>query len=83
MQYEDGDKEEFAISELRGKKLLQPVGPGDKTNFEELDRLYSQAKADWAAGDFLPSNNCTGYVVSNTVRQLLFVCCATRYLYYK
>ena len=48
MQYEDGDKEEFLPSEL--KRKLQPVGEGDRTDFEALDRLYAEVKAEWAAG---------------------------------
>lgn len=50
MQYEDGDKEEFVLSELRKKKTLQPESQEDRTDFEELDRLYSLAKAEWTAG---------------------------------
>lgn len=51
MQYEDGDKEEFVISELKKKKnMLQPAGVEQRTDFEELDRLYAEAQAEWAAG---------------------------------
>ena len=52
MQYEDGDKEEFVLSELRKKKTLQPESLEDRTDFEELERLYGLAKAEWAAGQF-------------------------------
>lgn len=52
MQYEDGDKEEFVLSELRKKKTLQPESEEDRTDFEELDRLYGLAKTEWAAGQF-------------------------------
>ncbi len=54
VQYEDGDKEEFTPSQLKKKGVLQPEGEGDRTDFEELDRLYAVAKAEWAAGNFLP-----------------------------
>ena len=54
MQYEDGDKEEFTPSQLKKKGVLQPEGEGDRTDFEELDRLYALAKAEWAAGNFPP-----------------------------
>lgn len=51
MQYEDGDKEEFVTSELKKKKsMLQPAGVEQRTDFEELDRLYAEAQAEWAAG---------------------------------
>ena len=51
VQYEDGDKEEFVISELKKKKnMLQPAGVEQRTDFEELDRLYAEAQAEWAAG---------------------------------
>ena len=53
VQYEDGDKEEFVASELTkgGKKsMLQPPGVEDKSDYEELDRLYVQAQTEWAAG---------------------------------
>ncbi|DBA78417.1 TPA: hypothetical protein ACH3X2_007913 [Trebouxia sp. C0005] len=49
VQYEDGDKEEFTPSQLKKKGVLQPEGEGDRTDFEELDRLYALAKAEWAA----------------------------------
>lgn len=54
VQYEDGDKEEFVACELTkgGKKsMLQPSGKEDRTDHEELDRLYIQAQAEWAAGE--------------------------------
>ena len=54
VQYEDGDKEEFELSELKKKKLLQPAGPQDKTDFQELERMYNAAKAEWAAGTVMP-----------------------------
>jgi len=54
VQYEDGDKEEFTPSQLKKKGVLQPEGEGDRTDFEELDRLYALAKAEWAAGNFPP-----------------------------
>lgn len=51
MQYEDGDKEEFFISELKRKKnMLQPAGVEQRTDFEVLDRMYAEAQAEWAAG---------------------------------
>ncbi|DBB00824.1 TPA: hypothetical protein ACH3X1_000752 [Trebouxia sp. C0004] len=49
VQYEDGDKEEFTPSQLKKKGVLQPEGEADRTDFEELDRLYALAKAEWAA----------------------------------
>jgi len=52
VQYEDGDKEEFTSSQLKKKGLLQPEGEGDRTDFQELDRLYAVAKAEWAAGKY-------------------------------
>ncbi|KAL3147456.1 hypothetical protein ABBQ38_014514 [Trebouxia sp. C0009 RCD-2024] len=49
VQYEDGDKEEFVLSELRKKKnMLQPAGVEERNDYEELDRLYAQAQAEWA-----------------------------------
>lgn len=54
VQYEDGDKEEFTSSQLKKKGLLQPEGEGDRTDFQELDRLYAVAKAEWAAGKYNP-----------------------------
>lgn len=57
MQYEDGDKEEFVVSELRKKKnMLQPAGVEERTDYEELDRLYAQAQAEWATGTESPVN---------------------------
>ena len=50
VQYEDGDKEEFVISELKKKNMLQPAGVEQRTDFAELDRVYSQAQSEWAAG---------------------------------
>ena len=50
MQYEDGDTEELLASELKKKKLLQPAGPQDRTDYDELDRLYAAAKVQWAKG---------------------------------
>ena len=50
MQYEDGDTEELLASELKKKKLLQPAGPQDRTDYAELDRLYVAAKVQWAKG---------------------------------
>ena len=59
VQYEDGDKEEFELAELK-KKLLQPAGPQDKTDFEQLERMYTAAKAEWAAGTVtLGLNTCS------------------------
>ena len=51
MQYEDGDTEELLASELKKKKLLQPAGPQDRTDYAELDRLYVAAKVQWAKGE--------------------------------
>ena len=31
--------------------MLQPSGKEDRTDYEELDRLYIQAQAEWAAGE--------------------------------
>lgn len=50
VQYEDGDKEEFVLFELKKKGRLQPAGEEDRQDYEELDRLYALAKAEWAAG---------------------------------
>lgn len=51
MQYEDGDTEEFVVSELKKQKLLQLPGPEDRTDFGELDRLYAAAQQQWAQGN--------------------------------
>lgn len=51
VQYEDGDKEEFVISELKKKKMLQPAGEEDRTDFDELERLFAEAKAELASGN--------------------------------
>lgn len=61
VQYEDGDREEFVRSELLKKKnMLQPAGVEQRTDFEELDRLYDQAQAEWAAGTGNPANCSAG-----------------------
>lgn len=55
VRYEDGDTEELVISELKRKKnMLQPAGVEQRTDFEELDRLYAEAQAEWAAGMSYP-----------------------------
>lgn len=75
MQYEDGDTEELLVSELKRKKLLQPAGPQDRTDFAELDRLYAAAKLQWAKGTVsgrlhqLASCLACAYHSSSAVRQ--------------
>lgn len=54
VQYEDGDTEELLVTELKKKKLLQPAGPQDRTDFDELERLYAAAKVQWAKGAHQP-----------------------------
>lgn len=34
--------------------MLQPAGVEQRTDFEELDRLYAEAQAEWAAGMSYP-----------------------------
>ena len=50
VQYEDGDTEELLASELKKEKRLQRAGPQDRTDYDELDRLYAAAKVQWAKG---------------------------------
>ena len=54
VQYEDGDKEELVISELKKRNILQPAGVEQRTDFEELERLYAEAQVEWAAGKSHP-----------------------------
>lgn len=83
VQYEDDDKEEFVKSELtkKGKKnMLQPAGVEERTDYEELDRLYAQAQAEWAAGadilcPYIRTNSCLSMYWILTLPQVTPLCC--------